>query len=87
MELQQKFLCGPKTGRGFERLQHVFLGFISLARGKVGLRQVEFRGRLVERLQRHHGIVFADRARDNFSARTTGRPDGGEDVRLPDRYS
>ncbi len=78
---------GTKIGSGFERLQHVVLGFVFLAGGKVGLCQIECRGGFVERMQRQHGGIFADRALIIL----LGEPQFAEAlVKLliaPDRYS
>ena len=62
LELQQQFLRRAVIGRGFERRQDVFLGLVLLAGGEIGLRQIELRGGLVERVHRDHSVVFADRA-------------------------
>ena len=48
LQLEQQFLCGPEIGSGFERGEHVVFGFVALAIGKIGLREIELRGSLVE---------------------------------------
>ena len=81
LELQEQFLSRAIAGSGLKRCQDVLLGLVLLAGRKISLGQIELRGSLVERVQRQHGGDIRESRQDNFSARATGRRDGGAALR------
>ena len=54
------------TGSDFERSQYTILGFVVLAGGKIGLREIELGTRLVDRIRSQHRVVLANCAVELF---------------------